>query len=310
VLLERRAGALFDHLPGAAEGDERSLHQARVATRRLREGLPVVAAGVKKGRAKKPRRKLKRLTRALGGVRELDVTLRILDELATRADVSRPAIEEIRRLAGLERMSRRELMLERLSKVDAEKLKARLTRLAGKIDEDATGRWRAALGARVLKRAKALESAIKTAGHIYAPERLHGVRIAVKKLRYALELAADARVPHARPAVRTLKRVQEALGRLHDLQVVQRHVAEGQAQISPADGTSKAFEGVIRALEEECRHRHADYLASLPALERVIEIARSKVGPHFGDTETPLRRRMVKMALQRDRGAATGARHV
>ena len=70
------------------------------------------------------------------------------------------------------------------------------------------------------------------AGQMYAPEQLHQVRIAAKKLRYAMELAFDAGVKSASAPVRAVKRAQDTLGRLHDLQVLQSHVAAVQAEPS------------------------------------------------------------------------------
>ena len=102
--------------------------------------------------------------------------------------------------------------------------------------------------------------AIAAAGHMYAPEPLHQVRIAAKKLRYALELAEDAGIKSASAPVRAVKRVQDTLGRLHDLQVLQTHVAAVQASRdrSLPDG---GLAIVSRALEDECRHLHARYVA-------------------------------------------------
>ena len=70
------------------------------------------------------------------------------------------------------------------------------------------------------------------AGHMYSPEQLHQVRIAAKKLRYAMELAFDGGVKSAAAPVRAVKRAQDTLGRLHDLQVLQSHVAAVQAEPS------------------------------------------------------------------------------
>jgi CHAD domain-containing protein len=53
----------------------RSVHQARVASRRLREALPVLRASVHQSRLGRVRRQVRRMTRALGPVRELDVAL-------------------------------------------------------------------------------------------------------------------------------------------------------------------------------------------------------------------------------------------
>jgi CHAD domain-containing protein len=46
--------------------------------------------------ARKARGKIRRLTRALGTVRELDVTLQLLDEMVANETLPRPALEAVR----------------------------------------------------------------------------------------------------------------------------------------------------------------------------------------------------------------------
>ena len=46
------------------------------------------------------------------------------------------------------------------------------------------------------------------------------MRIAVKKLRYALEIARDLSGSRATARIRMLKRVQDLLGRMHDLEML------------------------------------------------------------------------------------------
>src|SRR3954462_8326411 len=72
-LLDRRALALRRHLAAAIAGKEAGVHQARVASRRLREALPVLTEGLTHSKGGKARRKVARITAALGEVRELDV---------------------------------------------------------------------------------------------------------------------------------------------------------------------------------------------------------------------------------------------
>src|SRR3954469_7872773 len=91
-LIRQRVTALGRALPGAKGGDTRSVHQARVATRRLREALPLL--GGSKG--EKLSRAARKLTRALGPVRELDVALMILEELAQAPDAPREGIQRLR----------------------------------------------------------------------------------------------------------------------------------------------------------------------------------------------------------------------
>ena len=73
-------------LPAARDGHAESIRQARVATRRLREALPLLAPGPR-GRALG--KTVRRLTRALGPVRELDVALITL--IATCGDAEHAA---------------------------------------------------------------------------------------------------------------------------------------------------------------------------------------------------------------------------
>ena len=75
MLLNQRLTTLVDAMPAAQAGDMRSVHQARVATRRLREALPVLRVSVDGDEITRVRRQVRRMTRALGPVRELDVAL-------------------------------------------------------------------------------------------------------------------------------------------------------------------------------------------------------------------------------------------
>ena len=97
-----------------------------MASRRLREALPVLTEGLQHTKAGKANRKIRRLTQALGTVRELDVTLRLIDELAERPAIPRAALAEVRALVIEEREQRRAVMLERLNHVDVAKLGRRL----------------------------------------------------------------------------------------------------------------------------------------------------------------------------------------
>ena len=308
MLLLRRARALKRHLPQAVTGSDHGVHQTRVATRRLREAVPVLTAGVKRAKAAKARRKLRRVTKALGTVRELDVTLHILDELAQRGDVPRNAIEDVRAHVLAERDRRRPLMLERLQKIDGARLERRLALVAGTLQECEGDAWRHALGARIARRAKSLRAAMAEAGRIYAPDGLHQVRIAAKKLRYALELAAETGARAAVPLVRTLKRAQATLGRLHDLQVLLTHVAAVQTQAAGQRPLPRAgLEVMARALEDECRHLHGRYIASMPALTAVCDEGRVLVLAQLASRRPARRPLKMRLDASRGRGRAIGA---
>jgi CHAD domain-containing protein len=295
VLLGRRARALKRHVAAAIKGDGTGVHQARVASRRLREAVPVLAADVKGSRKGNARRKIRRLTQALGQVRELDVTLALLDDMAQRETFPRAALEDVRGRVITAREEGRALMLKRLEKIRLDKLDRRLELVADALDAERANAWRQVLARRLLKRAKRLANAIDHAGHIYAPDRLHDVRIALKKLRYAMELAAEAGWRDAARQLVTLKRAQVTLGRLHDLQVLQTHVSAVQADPAHRTSSDRGLGIISAALERECRHLHGRYTALAPSLQALASATRSSLVPQVG--RLAHRARPLKMGL-------------
>ena len=273
-LIRQRVAALRRALPAAKNGDVKSLHQARVATRRLRAALPLFGGGRK---AEKVARCVRRLTRMLGPARELDVSLLILDELEKRSDVPRAAIDRLRASIADERRRLQEHVRERIDEFDIQKVRKRAIAAARKrIDEKAFRDVEAVALARerTTRRARRLAAAIEHAAGLYLPDRLHDVRIAIKKLRYTLELGAaprDSR-PRNAGALRTLRNMQDLLGRMHDLEVL---IARTRSiQSSPGASTLKMsadLDRLVRRLETECRQLHGHYMASRAKLIAVCD---------------------------------------
>jgi CHAD domain-containing protein len=256
-LIHRRVESLIRALPAARQGDPGSIHQARVATRRLREVLPLVQSG---SRGRKLRRKVRRLTCALGPVRELDVALETLDALAR--EVPRAAVTNLRQVLRQERRRLYAAMSREVGHVDVDKLRRRALGAARKTRAVDTA-------ARAARRTVRLQSAIESAGSIYLPDRLHEVRIAVKKLRYALELGHSAGRSRSRASsrLRTLKAAQDLLGRMHDLEVLIARVRAVQgAPAAPTLSLSADLDRLVRRLETECRQLHGHYMSMRRAL--------------------------------------------
>jgi len=112
--------------------------------------------------------------------------------------------------------------------------------------------------------------------------------------------------------VRTVKRAQETLGTLHDLQILQTHVAAVQA--TPLKGGAAMPDGglavIARTLEDRCRHLHARYLAAIPKLTEAIDGVRTVVVPQLAQRTTK-RARPLKMTLKdKDRGRRPATRAV
>src|SRR4029079_15819456 len=96
-----------------------------VASRRLREAVPVLTEGLHGTKAGKARRKIRRLTPALGSARGLTGTLTIIDELGGRPGIPRPALSEVRAHVIEAREKRLPVMHERLQEVDTDTLRRR-----------------------------------------------------------------------------------------------------------------------------------------------------------------------------------------
>ena len=276
LLIRQRLNALTRALPGAKQGDPQLLHHARVATRRLREALPLVVHG-EKGR--KLGRNVRRLTRALGPVRELDVALDMLETLPAGADAPRGAIAKLRQVIREERQRMHAEMCARVGRVDLDKLRRRASAAARK--ESSHPRRRNPKGVvdaqlRAARRAVRLREAIENAAGIYLPDRLHEVRVAVKKLRYALEVSHELSGSRATARIRTLKEAQDLLGGMHDHEVLIARVRGVQGSKAPNLRLSGDLDRVVRRLETECRKIHGQYIA---LRKKLLAIADATAAP-------------------------------
>lgn len=268
----RRLRALVRNLPSAQKGDAEALHKTRVASRRVREALPMLADAVSSASWKKARRQTRRMTRALGRVRELDVGLDLLANLQAADEGQRLALERVAAIMVRDREALRLEMLDQLQAVRPNKLARKIAGLVGDLGNAAV--WRQTLDRRLQSRVKRLRQAIDEAGELYEPARLHGVRLAVKKLRYVLELIRETGAQTAKPLVKTLKASQENLGRLHDVQVVINRIGTTRTELTASEmNLASELDALALRLEAACREHHAQYVADRAALEAVCDRA-------------------------------------
>ena len=227
------------------------------------------------------------MTRWLGRVREMDVALDLLssDEFASKTGES--ALVDARHHVQRARQSRRDKMLRRLAELDPARLGRKLRKLVEKsvsVAEGSGGAWRRVLATRLARRTTGLRQAIAEAGSIYVPERLHGVRLAAKKLRYALEIAAELGVADAAKHAATIRRAQVTLGTLQDRHLLARHL-----RTFPEAGTELA--SLETALEGGCRELHGQFLSQRESLLAALAAVRQQVIPALTHPE---RRRPLK----------------
>ena len=274
-LLKKRIDQFTRVLHAMEKGDVRALHQARVASRRMRELVPVLQLERRVGR--KVGRRLRKITARLGTVRELDVLLIQIDELHVSGRRGSGGLGRVGVRVSKARDEARKRLFAEVPISEMTRLARKLGRLADNLaDAERTSSraaarsWRWAIEARVAKRAQRLSATIAAAGSVYLPERLHIVRIALKKLRYAVELSAEAAGEHDHADLRQLKRSQDLLGRVHDVQTLIDHVRQTQASLAPPSVTVwRELDAVLASLEDDCRRLHARYMRTRDALAAV-----------------------------------------
>ncbi|MBI4868430.1 MAG: CHAD domain-containing protein [Candidatus Wallbacteria bacterium] len=221
LLVERALATLEEGCRRIARGDEaiETVHQARVGARRLRTMLRLFG----KSLGKPKRRRLKELSGALaeglGGVRDRDVLLRHLGTLRPGGDPrAARALGFARNRARMEREDALHPMRESVARFLAEARPARRAAAqgAGVARAGLNGPIRQALGELY---GELLESEAGVLSHADF-EAAHRMRIAAKRLRYALETvrevlpAAGCRALDA--GIELATRVQGRLGHVQD----------------------------------------------------------------------------------------------
>ncbi len=163
--------------------------------------------------------------------------------------------------------------------------------------------WWNALGERIRTRAADVTRAIDACGTIYDPERLHTVRIAIKKLRYALEFADGMPGVALEGTIATLSDAQDRFGLLHDVQMLKADVerlaiSHRRVMLRPILG------GMADDLERDCRVIHGDILPLLPGLRRSVIVVGRDVSVRAGSRRLP----MVKARVLGEAAARGGRR--
>jgi len=264
------------------DGDAEAVHRTRVASRRLREMLPVL--GLDSAATLKLGRRLKKVTNRLGEVRELDVLTLMIQELSDDPRHSSTALKQVGTAVQRDRARVRTRLAARVPFEKIRRLARHLRRAVRQHETDgersglqrstpgSSHAWVWAVDARVTRRAMGVCSAIETAGSLYVLERLHDVRIAVKKLRYAMELAAEARRQRGSRDIAALKAAQDLLGRLHDLEVLNGRARQEQASLAPPTlAVWRELDSLIRTLGDDCRALHARYMHQRAKLAEIAE---------------------------------------
>ena len=228
---------LREHLSRCADSEDiEHVHQARVATRRLRSAMKLFEPAFAPGAARKWRKALKKIAAALGEARDLDVQIQyielVLGELADPAPQPGLARLELRL-----RQRRRELdepvarqvekvaqqgTLEEIASAAQPWLQEPAPR-AGDLASPAVYRL---VGCDLLVRIDRLRQAGESMADRHDAPGHHELRKAAKALRYAMEMCLGLYGGLLRPIIRDVKRLQSLLGTCQDCAVWQEQLTQ------------------------------------------------------------------------------------
>ncbi len=221
-VLAARLEVVSRYLPLAVERsseDIEHVHQLRVGTRRARAAVDIFAVCLPNKHAKKLRQAMRDVRRAAGDARDWDVFLKELGRRSSEASArQRPGFDFLlgyglgqRRAAQESLVAFDEKARGKLNKCFQNALEAVERAQELKSLSDLGKRWLTDLLA---------ELGSVTAGPLDDYEHLHEVRIVGKRLRYALEVFADAFPPTFRGEIYPhVEAMQEILGKANDSHV-------------------------------------------------------------------------------------------
>jgi CHAD domain-containing protein len=208
------------------DDDPKDIHDLRVSSRRLQQLIGLLFPKRRPGKSRKVLRSLRTVRRDWSVCRNLDVNLDLLREKleSVQTDVNRDAWYHVRKYISDLRAQEFAAASKRLRRLD----------LLGLIDK--TQRLLKAVQGENAQELTLVDSFANTLARWYQalaqakgskdPEQLHELRISGKRLRYRFEVFAELGDGAAKSHVKSLKALQDELGRWHDRHVLLKFVKE------------------------------------------------------------------------------------
>jgi CHAD domain-containing protein len=260
-----------------------TVHDLRVASRRLRDLLDYLQSSLPERWLGRSRRMTAKVTKALGGVRESEANLKIL-----RARYS----EKRNDAAALE------LMIQSQRQIMRENRRSALKRVSRKKFERFEKLLSQVKGSRAMESLPSKSVDVRLAEFVsfewelaVDDAALHGLRIRSKKLRYALEIynTLHSKDDLAFP-IQSIRELQEVLGKIHDFAVLELAVEEEKKQWDPVN--FQLIPAALENLQNEIRREKQNlYPSVVPFYLRAVESLRI----HFRAITSPS---LAKLSLQ------------
>jgi len=211
--------------------EDADVHDLRVWSRRLQQVVATFSSNPLSPQARTIVRALRRARRSLGGWRDCDVLIDLLERKGRRVrnPEEKRACEMIRGLA----LNRRERQIRRARRKLANRklftLAHRTQRFLDELQQSEHQDAGEVLASSVADGHARWRQALSRACNGWDPANIHAFRIRTKQLRYRIELARDLGESDAHAALGFLKSLQDGLGCWHDHVELFRLTAEALA---------------------------------------------------------------------------------
>ena len=261
--------------------EEESIHDLRVASRRLREALTLFSPTLPREKVARALKQVKRVTRMLGELRNTDEAFLFFSSLgAEERSVCRGEVEQLLEALGRERGEARQKLAETFKELGRQPARNRLRALRAdpnlfkQTEADPFQAFSLFAGKALRERADTVAALLPAAIHEADSTAQHALRIAVKKLRYRLE-TVEPLLAEGSPELRdALKSYQEVLGKLHDIDVFSQMVLE---RVHEGPGREE-LQGVLGRRRSELFAGFLELVNRLP-LATAAEEAMNKLSP-------------------------------
>ncbi len=269
-LVDKRLEKFVSLLPRVLVSDRPdTIHDTRVYSRRLQQVIRVFFPNAGAGKARKLIRTLRKTRRCLGPVRNLDVTIELVQKKIHRArDAAvRDAWRKVRQYLEEERS--RELLSAR-REIEQHDVMAFIERARSLFESgDREKHPEVSLKKSIEQSLTDWYEALDNARQNQGQESFHAFRIAGKRLRYRLELLAAMGDKFSRTKVKALKKFQDEIGQWHDRQILLQFVADFIARPDFLAGHPDLARTLLAEMDSEHQRDEAAIASVLRRAEQI-----------------------------------------
>ncbi len=309
VILARQADAMIRELILLRNQPvQESIHDTRVQSRRVRAALEAFRDLYPQRRWQALYNTIKKITRNLGIAREIEVSLQWLQSLAAGGDMAEKLCHEyLEERLGVELKRQQKKMHKKLRGINISLLNFRIrSLLSGTLETEYPGivSWRDTQNAKehlagrrrrgvqselFPMKPKPLERGQRILGEMIRPiltlrtrtqfrragdRRLHKIRIATKKLRYAMEIFDGVWPSGLQEEIRLARILQDVSGNHQDLAVLRVRLRTEVRRLTRQKAPHLAFEvgRLLARIEEQKVELRKEILPALMELQARLEV--------------------------------------